>query len=137
MTIGELAQQSGVSRDALRFYERKGLLARPGRSASGYRQYGDRDAARLQFIRRAQATGLTLDDIRELLHAQQLQGPEACRRVAARLRDRMGEVDRKISELKAFRRDLARGLAQCEQAVGSCPVVLRLADPAQHQTEKR
>jgi DNA-binding transcriptional MerR regulator len=124
MTIGELAQQSGVSRDALRFYERKGLLARPGRSASGYRLYGESDVARLLFIRRAQAAGLTLDDIRELLRVQHLQEPEACHRVAARLKARIAAIDGRIAELAAFRQEMARGLAQCKRGARSCPVVL-------------
>lgn len=127
MTIGELAQQCGVSRDALRFYEREGLLAPPRRSLAGYRIYGESEIARLQFIRRAQATGLTLDDIRELLRVQHLQEPEACHRVAARLRDRIGMIDHKIAELRNFRREMARGLARCEEGAGSCPVVKNFA----------
>lgn len=124
MTIGELARQCGVSRDTLRFYEREGLMAPPRRSSAGYRLYGESDIARLQFIRRAQATGLTLDDIRELLRVQHLKEPEACHRVAARLRDRIAAIDHKIAELRAFRGEMARGLAQCEEGVGSCPVIL-------------
>jgi len=127
MNIGELAERCGVSRDALRFYEREGLLTPPPRSPAGYRQYGEPDIARLQFVQRAQATGLTLDDIRELLKVQHLEEPEACHRVAARLRDRIGVIDRKIAELRAFRREMARWLAQCEEEVGSCPVVLSFA----------
>lgn len=63
MTIGELAKACGVSADTVRFYERQKLLPRPRRSASGYRLFGADDAARVRFVRRAQATGLTLDDI--------------------------------------------------------------------------
>ena len=58
-TIGEMAERCGVSRDTLRFYERQRLLSAPRRSASGYRLYGEADAARVVFVRRAQATGLT------------------------------------------------------------------------------
>ncbi len=127
LTIGDLAQRSGVSRDTLRFYERQQLLSPPRRSPSGYRLYGETDAARVQFIRRAQATGLTLEDIRELLRVQQLRTPEACRRVAARLKERIEVLDRKIAELKAFRWELAEALAQCEEGAESCPVVLTFA----------
>ena len=66
-TIGDLAGRCSVSRDTLRFYEREGLLTPPRRSASSYRLHGEADAARVRFIRRVQATGLTLDDIRELV----------------------------------------------------------------------
>lgn len=127
LTIGALAERCGVSRDTVRFYERERLLSPARRSASGYRLFGEADAARVRFIRRAQATGLTLDDIRELLRAQQLRTPETCRRVAARLKERIDVLDRKIAELKAFRRELAQGLAQCEEGAESCPVVLNFA----------
>jgi DNA-binding transcriptional MerR regulator len=128
LTISDLAERCGVSRDTLRFYERERLLMPPRRSASGYRLYGEADAARIQFIRRAQATGLTLDDIRELLRVQQLRTPEICHRVAARLRQRIDVLDRKITELKAFRHELAAALARCEEGVSpSCPVVLNFA----------
>ena len=127
LTIGDLAERCGVSRDTLRFYERERLLSPPRRSASGYRLYEETDAARVRFIRRAQATGLTLDDIRELLRVQQLRTPETCRRVATRLRERIEVLDRKIAELGAFRGELAQALAQCEDGAESCPVVLRFA----------
>jgi DNA-binding transcriptional MerR regulator len=126
-TIGDLAERCGVSRDTLRFYERERLLSPPRRSASGYRLYGEADAARVRFIRRAQATGLTLEDIRELLRVQQLRTPETCRRVADRLRERIEVLDGKIMEIKAFRRQLASALAQCEEGAESCPVILSFA----------
>ncbi len=127
ITIGSLARTCGVSRDTVRFYEREGLLPRPRRSPSGYRLYGEGDADRLSFVRHAQATGLTLDDIRELLRSQ-LHSPEACRRVAGRLRERIENIDRKVAELEAFRRELAEAVSQCEEGTaGSCPVVLNFA----------
>jgi MerR family Zn(II)-responsive transcriptional regulator of zntA len=127
LRIGDLARRCEVSRDTLRFYERERLIAPPRRSDAGYRLYGEPDAERVQFIRQAQAVGLTLDDIRELLSAQRLRTPGACRRVAERLRARIEVIDRKISELNAVRRELAKGLAQCDEGADSCPVVLRFA----------
>jgi DNA-binding transcriptional MerR regulator len=135
LTIGDLAERCGVSRDTLRFYERERLLSPPRCSASGYRLYGQADAARVRFIRRAQATGLTLDDIRELLRVQQLRTPETCRRVAARLRERIEALDRKIAELKAFRGELAEAVAQCEEGAESCPVVLSFARDSSKEEE--
>ncbi len=135
LTIGGLAERCGVSRDTLRFYERERLLSPPRRSASGYRLYGETDLARVRFIRRAQATGLTLDDIRELLRIQQLRTPETCRRVAARLRERIEVLDRKIGELEAFRGELAQALAQCEEGAESCPVVLTFASDGSNEEE--
>src|SRR5438094_56630 len=127
LKIGDLAGRSGFSRDAIRFYERVGLLPRPRRSAAQYRLYGDGDERRLHFIRRAQGLGLTLDDIRALLSCEQPRTPGQCRRVAALLRKRIAELDRKLAEVKAFRRHLAESLERCEQMrADPCPVILDL-----------
>ena len=140
LTIGELAQACEVSRDTLRFYEREKLLPSPRRSASGYRLYREEDAARVRFVRRAQAMGLTLDDIRELLRVRQLKTPEQCRGVAARLRARIQTVDEKIEQLRAFRGELASNLERCERAESEarcCPVVLDLAGNGGAKEERR
>lgn len=129
LKIGELAQACEVSRDTLRFYERERLLPAPRRSASGYRLYREEDGARVRFVRRAQAMGLTLDDIRELLRARTLKTPEQCRRVAARLGARVAAVDEKIAQLQAFREELVKKLRLCERAAEReecCPVIFDL-----------
>lgn len=131
MTIGELAAACEVSRDTLRFYERERLLPAPRRSTSGYRLYQTEDASRVRFVRRAQAMGLTLEDIRELLELRTLKTPEQCRRVAARIKARVSDVDNRIAELKAFREELARNLKRCERAIERkecCPVVVDLGN---------
>ena len=128
LKIGELATRCGVSRDTVRFYEREGLLPRPRRTASQYRVYGQEDEGRLLFIRHAQSIGLTLDDIRELIRYEELRTPGECRRVAGLLRQRIEAIDRKLVELRAFRRRLVEGIARCEKAEGeACPVVLDLS----------
>jgi len=138
LRIGELATRCGISRDTIRFYEREGLLPRPRRTPSHYRVYGDEDEARLRFVRHAQATGLTLDDIRELLRHEQLRSPGECRRVAALLRERIEAIDRRLAELNAFRRRLAESLERCEKAEGeACPVVLDLSMGAMRRRESR
>jgi DNA-binding transcriptional MerR regulator len=136
ITIGGLAARCGVSRDAIRFYEREGLLPRPRRTAARYRVYGEDDERRLRFVRQAQGLGLTLDDVRELLRHEQLRTPDECRRVAARLRERIAAIDRKLAELKAFRRQLAENLERCERAEGrACPVILDLAAASRSRKE--
>lgn len=130
LTIGELALACDVSRDTLRFYERERLLPAARRSASGYRLYREEDASRVRFVRRAQAMGLTLEDVRELLRVRQLKTPGQCGRVAARLRARIRAVEDKIAQLRIFRDELAKNLERCERgeaAAGCCPVVLDLA----------
>jgi DNA-binding transcriptional MerR regulator len=129
MKIGELAQVCEVSRDTLRFYERERLLPRSSRTPSGYRVYRPEDAARVRFVRRAQAMGLALDDIRELLELKSLKTPDQCRRVASRLKTRVVAVEEKIADLQAFRQELLKGLKRCENAIERkecCPVVVEL-----------
>jgi MerR family transcriptional regulator, Zn(II)-responsive regulator of zntA len=136
MTIGVMAEACAVSRDTLRFYERERLLPPPRRSASGYRLYRGEDASRVRFVRRAQAMGLTLKDIRELIELRALETPEQCRRVAARIQARVGDVDMRIAELRAFRQELSRSLKRCERAISRrerCPVVVDLGSGARRR----
>ncbi len=72
--IGKVASQTGISIDAIQFYERGGLLAKPARSEGGYRLYHQQDIQHLKFIRRAQALGFSLQEIRELLLIQKRAG---------------------------------------------------------------
>lgn len=67
MTRGQLAKAAGVHTETIRFYEQKGLIPEPGRSATGYRQYTDEYIGRIRFIHRAQDLGFTLKEIHELL----------------------------------------------------------------------
>lgn len=139
LRIGELAKACDVSRDTLRFYERERLLPRAQRSPAGYRLYGEDDAARVRFVKRAQGMGLTLEDVRELLRVREIKTPEQCRRVAARLRTRIKAVDKKLAELAAFRKELASNLKDCERAASQaerCPVVLDLAGNAGKEEQR-
>src|SRR6266545_3859575 len=107
-TIGELARRCGVSRDAVRFYERERLMARPRRTPAGYRLYGREDEQRLLFIRRAQRVGLTLEDVAELIRLHDAHSPTECRTVAERLEHRVQAVD---SERRSWMRTQGATLA--------------------------
>lgn len=129
--IGELAERCGVSRDALRFYERVGLLDPPRRTASGHRVFGEEAVRRVELIRWSQQIGLTLEDVRELLRARELPESEACARIAGRLRARIEAIDQQLAMLRRFRLGLARNLEQCQSGgSGSCPLVRRLRGEA-------
>src|SRR5437588_12788993 len=67
LTIGRLAQEAGINLETVRYYERRGLLPKPPRTASGYRLFPADATLRLRFIRRAQELGFSLKEIRELL----------------------------------------------------------------------
>ena len=99
MTIGELAREAGVGVQTVRYYERRRLLPRATRRASGYREYTSAALDRLRFIRRAQELGFTLSEIAELL-ALRLDPHTTANDVKARAGDKIREIDRKIGDLE-------------------------------------
>ena len=78
MRIGEVAESTGLSVDAIRFYEKSGLLERPVRTQAGYRLYQHPQIENLEFIQRAQRLGFSLNEIRELLSIQRDPGKAFC-----------------------------------------------------------
>jgi MerR family transcriptional regulator, copper efflux regulator len=105
MRIGELAKQACVSTKAIRYYEQIGILAPPARTASGYRAYDPDALGRLGFVRAAQALGLTLGEIRQVI-AFRDNGVAPCAHVAALLQQHAADVDRRIAELQQLRGEL-------------------------------
>jgi MerR family copper efflux transcriptional regulator len=105
--IGELAERAGISAKAIRYYEQIGVLTPPTRTPSGYRDYGHADLGRLAFVRAAQAVGLTLGEIRQVV-AFRDDGQTPCEHVAALLQRRAAEVDARIAELQQLRGELDR-----------------------------
>jgi MerR family copper efflux transcriptional regulator len=106
MRIGQLARRSGVPATALRYYEQLGLLPEPGRTESGYRVYSEEAADRLAFIRAAQAVGLTLAEVRQVLGVRDA-GEAPCRVVTDLIEHRHAEVKDKIAQLRRLERELA------------------------------
>jgi DNA-binding transcriptional MerR regulator len=131
--IGELSAQSGLSRDALRYYERLGLMPRALRTTGGFRLYLPDTLDRIRFIKQAQLHGLTLREIRELLGFQDRRGRERCRQVRSLLIRKLSDVDARLQQLQDFRRTLHDYLSQCERTLGGatdedCPVVRDFSD---------
>jgi DNA-binding transcriptional MerR regulator len=114
LRIGEVSRRSGIGVEALRFYERRGLLGRPARTESNYRVYDESVLERLDFIRRAQAVGFTLDEIGEILD-ESADGRSPCRHVRELARRKLEELDRRLAELRRHRADLARTLAEWDE----------------------
>ncbi|AEB12741.1 heavy metal-responsive transcriptional regulator [Marinithermus hydrothermalis] len=111
--IGELSAHTRVSRDALRFYERQGLLQPAQRTQGGYRLYTEAAVERVRFIKQAQALGITLEEIRRILEAQ-AGGRPPCRHVRRLLQEKVAAVARRIAELEALRRALEARLRWAE-----------------------
>jgi DNA-binding transcriptional MerR regulator len=104
-TISALAGSLGVSADALRYYERIGLLRPPARSPAGYRVYDDEATERLRFIKGLQRTGLRLGDVKELLDVRD-RGQCPCGHTQLLVHRRLAEVQAEIAELEAHRDQL-------------------------------
>jgi len=110
MRSGELAKRSGVSPDTLRHYERLGVLARPRRTASGYRDYPESAVARVQLIRRAVVLGFSLNELARILKVRE-QGGAPCRQVKGLLDAKLEALESEIAERVALRDELRRLLS--------------------------
>ena len=119
LKIGEVSKRSGVGIEALRFYERGGLLDSPARTFSGYRVYGEEVLERLEFIKRAQALGFSLDEIRQIVDDAR-KGQSPCDEVREIVRRRMEELDERLRELQRYRRELKATLEEWDK-VGRAP----------------
>ncbi|MGN6689106.1 MAG: MerR family DNA-binding protein [Actinomycetales bacterium] len=106
MLIGEVAAAADTTTKTLRFYEQAGLLQEAERTAAGYRRYDPDVVERIHFIRRGQAAGLTLAQIRTILEIRDA-GRAPCAHVEKLLADRLDEIDRQIAELRELRATVA------------------------------
>ncbi|HQU82445.1 MAG TPA: heavy metal-responsive transcriptional regulator [Pyrinomonadaceae bacterium] len=119
MKIGEVSQASGIGIEALRFYERSGLLGKPMRSNSGYRMYDEGILERLAFIKKAQTLGFSLEEIKKIIHDAQ-SGASPCDDVREIVRRRLKEVEERIKEMQRYRKELATTLEEWDK-VGRAP----------------
>jgi MerR family transcriptional regulator, mercuric resistance operon regulatory protein len=132
--IGKVSEQTGLSIDAIRFYEKQRLLERPPRTGGGFRLFDAQDIERIQFIRRAQQLGFSLPEIRELLVLGRGDG-EGCSHVRDLLQAKVATVRRKIAELGVLEEQLTKSLRKCERQLraargsheGCCPVIEGIA----------
>jgi DNA-binding transcriptional MerR regulator len=139
--IGKAAQQTGLSVDTIRFYEKEGLLIQPSRSEGGFRLYSSRSIEHLQFIRKAQELGFSLSEIRELTVIQD-ERTEACTHVRDLIEQRLKAVRQKIQNLATLEEHLQGALTICSQALENgtagphqecCPVLESFAQGSKEQ----
>ncbi len=114
-TTGTLAKQGGVNLESIRYYERRGLLPKPPRTGLGYRMYSDDALRRIRFIKRAQAIGFTLREIRELLGLH-VKADGTCDDVRRKAEAKVAEIDQKRRHLAAMRKALVRLVSSCERS---------------------
>ncbi len=111
MRIGDVAKQVGMTVEAVRFYERQGLLPKPPRTEAGYRIYADADLRRLQFIRQAKRLGFSLQEIVRILRLRE-RGHCPCEEVIETLERHLRETEDQLQRLQAFRDEIAGTLKQ-------------------------
>ncbi|HEY1216732.1 MAG TPA: heavy metal-responsive transcriptional regulator [Bryobacteraceae bacterium] len=134
LQIGAVAARSGLTVDTIRFYEKQGLMAKPPRTAGGFRLYTEMTIERLKFVSRAQALGFSLGEIRELLLLRDA-GEKTCSHVYELIDQKLTAVQAKIAELRQLERQLKQAKTRCSQALaqdcaGYCPVMDELARKA-------
>jgi len=121
LTIGRLACFAGVNVETVRYYQRRGLIVEPEKPAYGFRYYPAETVTRIQFIKRAQRLGFTLQEIGKLLDL----GNGHCRDVHELAKRKCSEIETQIADLLAMKKSLIRLLGDCEISSGTetCPIV--------------
>ena len=123
MRIGAAAEQAGVNVQTLRYYERRGLLPRPPRRDSGYREFPDEAVRFVRFIKRAQDLGFSLDEMEELIRLRHDKRRDRAR-VRAIAERRVRQIDRKLAELQAMKKALVHLVHCCrEGSTLECPII--------------
>ncbi|MGO4907911.1 helix-turn-helix domain-containing protein [Pseudorhodobacter sp. W20_MBD10_FR17] len=130
LSIGKLAEQTGVKVPTIRYYESIGLLDEPGRNAGNQRRYGAAALERLAFIHHARALGFSLDDIRALI-AMSAHPEQPCDAMNQIARDQLNATRARIAQLQRLEAELSRIVTECnadDGAVGACSVLAALGD---------
>ena len=128
MTIGKVATQAEVNVQTVRLYERLGLLKKPGRRASGYREYAEDTVMSIRFIKQAKGLGFTLNEIKSLIDMRE-EGSHTIADMRAIAEARLSAIDEKIRQLRSMREAIQHGLnsCRCPEQFPAC-VVSRLYD---------
>ncbi|MFT5572253.1 MAG: DNA-binding transcriptional MerR regulator [Cryomorphaceae bacterium] len=129
-SIGEVAQQLGLSTHTLRYYEKIGLLAPVAKTTGGRREYGSTDIQRVQFIKRAQRMHFSLDEIRTLIEldkADAVEKPQVQRLV----KEKLDAIDESLTDLQQLKVDLAQMLSACLSSgeAEDCPIIEGIKQP--------
>ncbi|MBZ8134079.1 helix-turn-helix domain-containing protein [Afifella sp. IM 167] len=126
-SIGDLAKATKTKVVTIRYYERIGLLPEPERTAGNYRSYSAAHLGRLSFIRRARDLGFSIEQVRDLLSLSD-QRDRSCEAVDAIACAHLTEVDRKIADLQALRRELGSIIDQCGcGTIAECRIIEALS----------
>jgi DNA-binding transcriptional MerR regulator len=137
LTIGKLAEATGVKVPTIRYYEGIGLLPEPGRSSGNQRLYGSDALHRLAFIRHARDLGFPIEAIRDLLSLSD-RPDQPCKAVDAIARAQLRAVEARISRLAALKAELERMIVQCGGGrIADCRVIEALSDDSLRAEDHR
>ena len=129
LTIGALATAAGVNVETIRFYQRRGLLGEPERPHRSVRRYGAGDTARVRFIKSAQRSGFSLDEVAQLL---QLDDGTRCAQAREIATHRLHDVRQRLADLQRIEAALGAMVARCAGGRGrvACPLIAALQEAA-------
>lgn len=122
LTIGKVAKAAAVNIETIRFYQRKGLIAEPPKALGGFRYYSDKCIEDIHFIKRAQAIGFTLEEIKELLA---MEACDVCQQTHDASVIKLDMVNARIAELERIRETLLALIGKCEKEnyETACPII--------------
>ncbi len=125
LTIGALAESTGVNVESIRYYQRKGLLAKPVKPHGSIRRYGGDDLARVRFIKAAQRLGFTLDEVGELL---QLEDGAECHMAHDMAERKLEAIRERLADLQRIEAALGELVERCDGSTGAvkCPLIAAL-----------
>lgn len=121
-TIGKASEQSGVNIETIRYYERKGVVPKPGRSAGGRRLYSSDEIAKLRFVRRCRDLGFPISIIQTFLSLT-VQSDRSCGEVKAMAENHLCEITAKIENLARLREALLSLSKNCDDGTAACPML--------------
>ncbi len=124
LNIGSVAKEAEVNIQTIRYYERRGLLPEPERTAANYRVYGGDSVRRVRFIKRAQELGFTLTEIKELLELR--AAPRSCcEDVRERSEAKIKDIEEKVRTLEGMKKALSKLVRACSGRgpVTECPIL--------------
>jgi DNA-binding transcriptional MerR regulator len=143
LRTGDLANRIGVQPEAIRYYESRGLLSRPQRGLGGYRIYTPEHLRRVEFIKKCQALGFSLDEIHELMELKFL-GHSPCPHVHDLLLAKITEIEAQIARLEMFRQELHANARKCGKTLKRhtakddfCPFLERIEKKTSKQQKRK
>ncbi len=121
-TIGKASMQSGVNIETIRYYEREGIVAKPGRSGGGRRMYSSDEIAKLRFVRRCRDLGFPIPIIQTFLSLT-AQNDRSCGEVKSLAENHLSEINAKIENLKHLKEALLSLSKNCDDGTAACPML--------------